>query len=203
MGTRSGQWRTQRRRGFSLVELMIVLLVMGAILAIGAPSLGDFARNNRLTAAANDFLAVAQAARTEAIKRQRPVSVCASSEPEAANPVCNAGDFTGWIAFEDANANCLREGGEALLRAAGPLNSGVANRSDGVCVSYDATGFTATRAGVAPLSRLIFCDSRGLALQPGTDQSIARGIQISRSGRAQVMRHAVTLGSWELECNTR
>ncbi len=40
---------------------MIVLLLAGAILAIGAPSFGDMMRNNRLTQAANDFLAAAAA----------------------------------------------------------------------------------------------------------------------------------------------
>ena len=59
-----------RSRGFTLMELMIVLTLAGIILALGAPSFGEFRRNNRMAGIANDFLVGVQIARSEAIKRQ-------------------------------------------------------------------------------------------------------------------------------------
>ena len=118
MATFSAEKCPGTSRGFSLIELMIVLLLAAAILAIGAPSFGDMMRNNRLTQATNDFLAATQLARTEAIKRQTPVALCSSSEPDSPGARCNAGDFIGWIAFEDSNGDCVRGANEAILRVA-------------------------------------------------------------------------------------
>ena len=182
---------------------MIVLLVAGAILAIGAPSFGDMMRNNRLTQAANDFLAAAQLARTEAIKRQLPVALCSSSTPSAPDAQCNAGDFIGWIAFADRNGDCVRGADEAILRTAGPLDTSIANASDGGCISYSPNGFTQVVAGVAPVTHVIFCDLRGLDLQAGTELTSARAIQVSRSGRPQLSRDAVLIGSWNMPCSIR
>lgn len=203
MATFSAEKCPATARGFSLIELMIVLLVAGAILAIGAPSFGDMMRNNRLTQAANDFLAAAQLARTEAIKRQVPVALCSSSEPDSPAAQCNVGDFIGWIAFEDRNGDCVRGANEAILRVAGPLDSSIANASDGACISYLPNGFTQVVAGAAPLTRVIFCDQRGLALQTGTEFTAARAIQISRSGRPAVSRDPALVGSWDMPCSTR
>ena len=58
------------------------------ILGLAAPSFNEFRRNNRLTSTANDFLGAVQFARTEAIKRQQPVSVCATGEPHSAAATC-------------------------------------------------------------------------------------------------------------------
>jgi type IV fimbrial biogenesis protein FimT len=203
MATFSAEKRPGTGRGFSLIELMIVLLLAGAILAIGAPSFGDMMRNSRLTQAANDFLAATQLARTEAIKRQFPVALCSSSTPADPDAQCNAGDFIGWIAFEDRNGDCVRGADEAILRTAGPLDTSIANASDGACISYSPNGFTQVAAGVAPLSRVIFCDLRGLMLQTGTELTAARAIQISRSGRPALTRDPVLVGSWNMPCSTR
>lgn len=202
MGIHNAGSRPKRRAGFSIIELMIVLLLAGAILAIGAPSFGDFRRNNRLTAAANDFVAALQLARTEAIKRQRPVALCPSSSANTPNANCNAGDFIGWIAFEDRNGDCLRSVDEPILRGAGPLEVTVANNADGSCVIFTPTGFTQRTTPRPALNRVIFCDDRGLALQSGTNQSAARGIQIAPGGRPQVLRDPTLLTSWELACQT-
>jgi type IV fimbrial biogenesis protein FimT len=202
MGTSCAVKRPERRGGFSLIELMIVLLLAGAVLAIGAPSFGDFLRNNRLTAAGNDFIGAANLARTEAIKRQSPVALCSTSQPNNPAAQCNAGDFTGWIAFEDRNADCVHDNGEPVLRVAGPLDPSIANGSDGGCLSYAGTGFAQTIAGVVPLTRVIFCDSRGLELQAGSDMSAARAIQISRSGRAQLTRNIGVINGWGMPCST-
>jgi len=55
--------------GFTLIELMFTLLVGGILLGLAVPAMRDFIMNNRLTAAANDFVAGVTSARSEAIKR--------------------------------------------------------------------------------------------------------------------------------------
>ncbi|MCS6946644.1 MAG: GspH/FimT family pseudopilin [Steroidobacteraceae bacterium] len=187
--------------GFTLGELMMTLAVAAVVVAIGAPSFREFQRNNRLTAAANDFLTSLQLARTEAIKRQRTVAVCASSAPGSPAAVCNAGDFRGWIVFEDRDGNCQRAANEPLTGTGGPLDPAIANAADGACAAFSPTGFAVAVGGVPRLTRILFCDERGLQNQAGTALSAARGIAIANTGRGQIVRDPVAIGSWELECD--
>lgn len=52
-------------------------------------AVSEFRRNNRLSSASNDLLGALQLARTEAIKRQRTVALCATADPQAAEPACS------------------------------------------------------------------------------------------------------------------
>ena len=182
------------------MELMMVLSIIGVTLAIAAPNFEDFRRNNRLSAAGNDFLAAVQLARTESIKRQRSVSLCPSNNPSVAAASCSNGPYSGWIVFQDNDGDCARQPAELLVRGQGPLDPRLNARSDGRCVSFAPTGFT--RAAVAPMasSRIVFCDERGIVLQQGTNGSAARGVELNQSGRAHVTRDQTELANWALTC---
>jgi type IV fimbrial biogenesis protein FimT len=211
MGYPEGSARPPRRRagaahpsvrGFTLVELMIVMVVAAVVLAIGAPQFSEFRRNNRLSGASNDLLAALQLARTEAIKRQSPVAVCATADPRAAEPSCTAGPFSGWLVFEDANADCQRAAGEPKpIRAEGPLDGSLRAAADGICVAFAPTGFALDLPVGVEAERVLLCDDRGTGLQAGTSQSAARGIAISRTGRASITRDSDLLAGWGLPCN--
>jgi type IV fimbrial biogenesis protein FimT len=180
------------------MELMVTLAIAGVVLGIGAPSFRDFLRNNRLTSAANDFLAATQVARTEAIKRQQPVSVCPTDDPTDPAAGCVAGDFNSWIIFVDLNSDCDRAAGagEIILASDGPVGTGVSSDSDGSCISFAPTGFLQPEVvtGVPPATQTVYCDSRGLAAQAGTTQSAGRGIFVTNTGRSRVSRD-ITSGS--------
>jgi type IV fimbrial biogenesis protein FimT len=196
-------------RGFSVLELMVVLAIAAIVLSVAAPSFGEFRRNSRLTSYGNDFLAAAQVARGEAIKRQVPVVVCPTADPNDANAGCSNGAFNGWIVFQDTNNDCLRNGGEPLLKAGGPIDTTVASSvSNGVCISFMGSGFLAAGpvAGRAIATRTLFCDSRKLAKQAGTNQSAARGIFVTPTGRSRVSRDidsgvaTTDMSTWGLAC---
>lgn len=59
--------RRPGHRGFTLLELVLVLMIVGAALAMIAPSLGGWNRGSRLRDAASDFAATARWARTQAV----------------------------------------------------------------------------------------------------------------------------------------
>lgn len=190
--------------GFTLLELMIVLALAAVILAIGAPSFTEFRRNGRLTADANDLLTAVQVARTEAMKQQRTVSLCASVDPLAAAPACSgSGDFTGWIVFADPDSDCTVAGAAEVAQAGGrPAadRGNVVSVADGACLSFGANGFL-LNAPPATARHMVYCDERGFALQGGTGQSAARGIEVSRTGRGEVVRDPTRLASWGLTCS--
>lgn len=98
-----------RNRGFTLLELMVVIVVASILLGVAVPALGDWIRNARLTSAANDLVASLHYARSESIKRRLPVVFCASANAiDTALPDCSGSaelTGTGWIVFVDGNRN--------------------------------------------------------------------------------------------------
>lgn len=180
----------------------MVLVVAAIVLAIGAPQFSEFRRNNRLSSASNDLLGALQLARTEAIKRQRTVALCATADPQAAEPACSAGAFSGWLVFEDADGNCQRAAGEPPpIRAEGPLDGTLRTAADGICAAFAPTGFALELPAGVEAGRVLICDDRGIGLQSGSTQSAARGVSISRTGRAAITRDPDVLASWGFPCS--
>lgn len=195
-------------RGFTLIEFMVVLALAAVILSLGVPSFNDFRRNSRITGIANDFLGAAQSARSEAIKRQLPVAVCPSDDPGAADATCTDGAFLGWIVFVDADNDCLRDPGnveERVVRTGPRIDTDAPSRrvtpvSNGVCASFAANGFLQMIPGRDPATRTVFCDSRGNTAQDGTGLSAARGLELSRTGRAHITRDVAQIDGWPVAC---
>ena len=87
-----------RISGFTLIELMVTVAVLAILVAIALPNYQAFVLNSRMTAQANDFLASLQLARSEAVKRNAPISMNAIGSDWA----------NGWQ-ITDAGGNVLRE----------------------------------------------------------------------------------------------
>ncbi len=61
-------------RGFTLIELMVVVSIMTVVMAIAAPSLVDFVRNRAIVQAATDIASGLQVARAEAVRRNQRIA---------------------------------------------------------------------------------------------------------------------------------
>ena len=63
--------------GFTLIEVLIVIAMIGVLLAIAAPSFVTFTASQRVKTASFDLYAALTFARSEAIKRRQTVTVAA------------------------------------------------------------------------------------------------------------------------------
>lgn len=86
--------------GMTMIELMVVTVVLAILMMIAVPSFRDASLGSRLSAAANNLLASAQFARSEAIKRNLAVTLCASADGAAC--AASGGWEQGWIILDAA-----------------------------------------------------------------------------------------------------
>ena len=94
-----------RHGGFTVIELMVAIAVLAILVALAVPNFNDATLSARLNGFANSLEATAQVARSEAIKRNETIRLCASSD--GATPTCDAAEWEeGWIVVTDDDGCC-------------------------------------------------------------------------------------------------
>ena len=111
-----------RERGFNLIELLVTMLIVGVVMAMGAPSLAGFINDMRLSAATNDLLSFFNYARSEAAKRGTRVTICISAD-QATCATAGTDWSAGAVAFVDADADGQVDVGETVLRVLNPTSN--------------------------------------------------------------------------------
>jgi type IV fimbrial biogenesis protein FimT len=164
-----------RASGFTLIELMIALSIVGILLAIAVPSFREAMMNVRISAQTNDLMTDLSVARSEAVKRSLPVLLCTSKDGLA----CGGSWSDGWIVFVDADNDAAVSNGDLVMKsrpAAEGNNSIVATAGTDTlsAVSYRPTGLTGNKNVV----KFSICDSR-------TATKSGREIEITVTGRAK------------------
>lgn len=89
--------------GFTLIELMIVLVVLAISLTVAIPMFVQLLHNNQLRQEAHRLLETINLARSEAVKRNLPVSICPSDMAVTGEAVCTGTYAGGWIVFSNAD----------------------------------------------------------------------------------------------------
>ena len=96
--------KPRRQQGFTLIEAVVTITVMGILMAVAAPSLSTYSENAKVRAITESFLASAQNARAEAIRSNRAVQIILTSDtPTAANvaSATQSNTASNWIVRRD------------------------------------------------------------------------------------------------------
>ena len=145
-------------RGFTLLEALMALALLGILVSLAAPAMSGLKARHQLQGQAEAFLDSLVLARSEAVRRQLRVSVCA----QATESQCDAlGRWQqGWLVFVDTNHNGLRDTQEVLLEARGPVPSAVqvvVSNTVRTYFSYNAEGRSASASGGFMAGTWRFC----------------------------------------------
>ena len=145
--------------GFTLLEALVVLAVLGVLVSLGVPTITSLHAKHQLQAQAEGLLDSLVLARSEALRRQQPVTVCARLDAQ-----CDSGANwqQGWWVFVDTNHNARRDDGEPLMEARAPLPPQVnfgANSTVKGYFSYGPVGRSQSTGGAFMAGTWRFCSS--------------------------------------------
>lgn len=196
----------KKSAGFTIIELMITIVVLGIALAFAVPNMQQFIMSNRLTSQLNLLASNLALARNEAVKQNARVVICATTDGESCEDEGVAWD-DGWIVFVDRDADltpdelddaACAEGataadGDCLLINQSALSGpNVLTPGEGIpgLLSYDGSGAAfcsvdADDANTPCASADTFftlCDPRGA--------EHARALAISNTGRTSILTKA-------------
>mgnify|MGYP000891361647 CR=1 FL=1 len=141
----------QRDRGITLIELMVTVAIVGILATLAAPAFDSMLKANRTRTVANELMASLNLARSEAMRRGQPVSICRSNDGSNCAS-SGTGWNQGWIVFINENHSSVsasekespkRDKDEQILQIRQNLPADVSVRPNGNftdAITYLRTG---------------------------------------------------------------
>lgn len=163
-----------RAKGFTLVELMIVIAIMAVLAAIAFPSFQGSMRSNRVATTSNELMAAFALARSEAIRGKYGAGVCTSANGTDCGGTWN----DGWLVWTDSPAGTsgVYDAGETVVRAIKP------NRQMTMTGSAAVLGFDGRGRSIA--------GAKTFGVKPKDYATPARCLVLSATGQVRIEQKA-------------
>ena len=181
-----------RRRGFSLVELLVVVAVLGIVLMLGLPNVSAWLQNTQIRNAAEAAISGLQLARAEALRRNRIVRFNLVDSLDAS---CNLA-VTGpnWIVSQaDPSASCNLDASDTV----DPFIVQKRSNQDGspnvtLAASASSVSFNGLGSAVGGTLQVDFMNPGGGSCQTAAGPMRCLRVVVSSSGSVRMCDPAVT-----------
>ena len=151
-------YKLPQSRGFTLLELLVVIAVAGILASLALPSFKEYMGIQKIRAAAFDVSAGILAARSEAIKRNASVTMVQAGGNwkngwtivSAGNTLGTQGAFSGLVITNSASAGTLSFGNDGRLAASSNFTIDLSTPSSSVparCIKIGLTGVPSSKQG--------------------------------------------------------
>jgi type IV fimbrial biogenesis protein FimT len=180
-----------RQRGFTLIEMMVAIAIVGVLLSIAVPSFQALIYGMRASAEANAVVSAIRFARTEAVKRGTVVSIAPASGSTSLSE--------GWVVFVDpTNSRSVTTAGIQRLAVRDDIAGKMIITAHGACAAASPANanMSMNRFGncgddAVPAMRVMVgvSDSSGSAI----DTKYRRAVCLSPAGRIEVRNPVATV----------
>ena len=152
------------KHGFTLIELMVTVAILGVLVALAGPSFANLLASNRASSVSTEAAGAIMFARTEAVKRGVRVTMCKSINTDQAAPTCDASNSSswanGWLIFTDTGTAGTIDGTDVRLKVAQPAirDGSITSSSSNFAnfLSFEPRGNLVPSGGVLTTS-LVIC----------------------------------------------
>ena len=176
-------------RGFTLLELMVVLIIVAIVLTFAVPSFRTLILNQRINGLTDNLFNSLSYARSLALSNDEPVTVCPYSA--AGSTTCGNNWSAGWIVVKQPPLGTSAVLNTTVLSAGGPTLKATAygGSSSISAITFNGRGLLNTSQAL-----LTACDSRGAAQ--------ARSILVYSTGSMQTSNKpgVAADGTTQLSC---
>lgn len=173
--------QSSKQSGFTLIELMVVIIIAAILLTIAVPSFDNLIKRNNVDSLQSKLSSALATARTEAASRNKVVTICRSNDEASCIAGAVSGNVpwsTGWIIFEDDDNDGVVDAATGTTSAETLIdvyrNNGnytVTASGSAVRISFNSQGF----ATVGGNTVLTICE-------PDKERIYARGLFVNTSG---------------------
>lgn len=122
----------RKESGFSLLELLITLVILGIMLAMGLPAMSQMIQSSSVRKVTNDLVRDFNVARSESSDLNQNITLCrrSGSTKNCVGSTSRIGwEQNGWLVFVDANQDDAPDTANEFIRVTAPSSDATINQN--------------------------------------------------------------------------
>lgn len=129
-----------KRDGFTLIELVVTICILGIALALAIPSLMSFINKNKKDAGREELISALSLTRSSAITAGSWATICGSNDSGTQCSSSKSDWSHGWLVFLDANRNSLIDTAEQVISTKDSVAGNLTVNTSLSHITYDNQG---------------------------------------------------------------